>query len=461
MSQRRRNNSFKGFLSRLFPRPSTSHRFGASPITDANVTQGTDWNAVYRDRYNYQRDTVLSEALLAWRLNPMARRLTNLAKHYVVDNIEFHCKDEPTANFLGEFWNHPLNRLGMHLGEWADELALTGNLFLLITTDSAGMSYIRVMPTDQVKEIETAANDIQQETAYMPKATGADPDPVHILNYWAYKNRKPKTVMLHYTVNRLAGMKWGEPDMAPLLPWLARYASWLEDRVRLNRFRQAFLYVVKGKWMGPDDKAAREKELNANPPQPGSVLLTDETESWDVISPKLDSSEANTDGLALKKFIAGGYGFPLHWLAEPESSTRTTAEAAGTPTFKSMEDRQKFFLTIVKEVLEVAVSRRRQKGDASMTNDKISVTASDISERDNAALALASNQIISAFGQLVAGGFISQDEYLRVVYRFAGEQLPGERPDAPAAAVGPAGARQKAGIHVDSETGDVKIDEPQ
>ena len=109
-----------------------------------------------------------------------------------------------------------------------------------------------------------------------------------------------------------------------------------------------------------------------------------------MINPKLDSFEANNDGLTLKKFIAGGHGVPLHWLAEPESSTRTTAEAAGTPTFKTLEERQQFFLVIVKDVLKVAVARRAQRGDTDVDpTAAISVTAADISERDNAALALA------------------------------------------------------------------------
>ncbi len=173
------------------------------------------------------------------------------------------------------------------------------------------MSYVRVFPTDTIKAIECAPNDVQQEQAYMPKASLDDPDPVHILNYWAYRTRKPKTVMLHFAVNRLAGMQWGEPDLAPLLPWLARYASWLEDRVRLNRYRNAFMFQVKAKGLSAAEKDARQIELNSHPPTPGSVLVTDDAEEWDVIAPKLDAFDANSDGLTLKKYIASGHGVPL------------------------------------------------------------------------------------------------------------------------------------------------------
>jgi hypothetical protein len=442
-----------------------AHTFAASPVSERNVAQGIDWNGVYRDRYNYDREQIYEQALIAWRLNPLARRIIEIQKQYVIDAIEFHCDDEATQKFLQEFWNHPLNKIGEHLAEWSDELALTGNLFPIITTDRAGMSYLRIYPTDMIADIETRRNDVQQELAYMPKATQADQDPTHILNYWSYADRKPKSVMLHFAVNKLAGMKWGEPDIAPLLPWLARYASWLEDRVRLNRFRQAFLYVVRGKYDSEAQKAQRQNELTANPPAPGSILVTDQSEDWGILNPQLDSFEANTDGLALKKFIAGGRGFPLHWLAEPESSTRTTAEAAGTPTFKNLASRQMMFLSMLKELLTIVVKRRAQTMQDVKADALITVTAADISERDNAALALASTHVITSFGQLWANGFIDADEYLRIVYRFSGEVLPDARPDNPAARKTPIKPNNTAPasdqITVDSKTGDVKIKEPK
>ncbi len=174
------------------------------------------------------------------------------------------------------------------------------------------------------------------------------------------------------------------------------------------------------------------------------------------MDPKLDSFEANNDGLALKKFIAGGHGIPLHWLAEPESSTRTTAEAAGTPTFKTLEERRALFLALVQTVLKVAVARRAARGDATVdANAQVYVKAADISERDNASLALASTQTINSFGLLWAANLITADEFLRIVYRFAGEVVPADRPDNPhPEIIANNNARSGAGgIHVDAETG--------
>ena len=172
------------------------------------------------------------------------------------------------------------------------------------------------------------------------------------------------TVALHYAINRPVAAAWGESDLAPLLRWLSRYSAWLEDRARLNRFRQIFMYVVRGLFGSKAERLARQNELNANPPNPGSILVTDAaTESWGVLHPQLDSFEAGEDGLALKKMLAAGSGNPLHFLAEPESSTRTTAEAAGGPTFRHYEQRQNFFMWMVGDRGPGGVVRRRARVD--------------------------------------------------------------------------------------------------
>ena len=62
--------------------------------------------------------------------------------------------------------------------------------------------------------------------------------------------------MLHYAINRPVGAQWGESDLAPVLRWLSRYAAWLEDRARLNRFRTAFLYIVHAKFSSEAERRA-------------------------------------------------------------------------------------------------------------------------------------------------------------------------------------------------------------
>jgi hypothetical protein len=224
------------------------------------------------------------------------------------------------------------------------------------------------------------------------------------------------------SIDRL-GAKRGESDLAPLLRWLSRYAAWLEDRARLNRYRNTFLFWVRANFTSQADRLARQAELNANPPNPGSILVTDNSESWEVLAPKLESHEAGEDGLAIKKMIAAGSANPMHFLAEPEGSTRTTAESAGGPTYRHYEQRQLFFKWAIQDLAKAVVRRRKMVDRTVNPESEIITTGTDISARDNAALATAASVIVASMTTMRDRGLIDDYELLRIVYRFAGEVI--------------------------------------
>jgi hypothetical protein len=93
-----------------------------------------------RDRFSYDREEIQNQSLEAWRVNPLARRIVELTTQYIVGGgLSINCKSDPESKFLDQFWNHRLNRMGTRVYEMADELTRTGNLFVLLSTDSAGM----------------------------------------------------------------------------------------------------------------------------------------------------------------------------------------------------------------------------------------------------------------------------------------------------------------------------------
>jgi hypothetical protein len=377
-----------------------------------------------RDRYTADRKELLAQSLDAWRLNPLARRIVELTSEYVVGGgISLTCRHDQTGHFLGQFWNHRLNRMPIRVFEMCDELTRSGNLFVLLSTDESGMSYVRCIPAKEIQKIQSRENDIEQPVAFFPKGSLEDLDPQPYPAYDPLTDDVKKPVMLQYAINRPAGGQWGESDLAPLLRWLSRYTSWLEDRARLNRYRNTFMYVVQAKFNSEAQHKQRQQALNAHPPKPGSILVTDENENWNVINPHLHSTEANEDGLALKKMIACGAGIPLHFLAEPESSTRTTAEAAGGPTFRRFQQRQEYFLWLLADVLRVVVERRAKIDTSIDPRAVIELSGTDISARDNSELAAAAADILAVVVDLRDRHLIDDAELLRLVYRFTGESV--------------------------------------
>src|SRR5437868_7557788 len=98
--------------------------------------------------------------------------------------------------------------------------------------------------------------------------------------------------------------------------------------------------------------------------------------------------------------ISAGSGNPLHFLAEPESATRTTAEAAGGPTFRHYEQRQNYFLWLLGDVLQVITNRRALVDAQIDATAETTITGSDISARDNASLAQAADLVASGFANM-------------------------------------------------------------
>ena len=50
--------------------------------------------------------------------------------------------------------------------EWSDELCRSGELFILISTGPAGMSYLPAIPALDIVAIETAEHDLEQELSF-------------------------------------------------------------------------------------------------------------------------------------------------------------------------------------------------------------------------------------------------------------------------------------------------------
>ena len=393
-----------------------------SPITDNNFVPN-GMSGAYTDRNSWDRKQIFAESLRAWRVNPIARRIVRLIRSFVLGKgLTINCDDEATQKFLFSWWTDPLNQFKKNIKRWVDENTRTGNLFFLYTVQADGMTTIRAVPAEQIEEIVSKDNDIEQEVRYNKDELGTE--------YWeAYDSTKEQnSFMVHYAINQPVGSCWGEGDLPPVLVWIGRFSTWLEDRVRLNHFRSVFMYIVQGTFKNAGDKEARQKYLNANPPKAGTVLVTDPSEQWGIMSAQLDAFDASVDGMAVKKMIAAGVGFPLHYLAEPEGSTQTTAEAAGTPTFRSLEETQDELFDMLIDMAKIAVQVRARFDTSVKPNAVIGITGPDITERDNATLALALGRAYPNLADLFDRDGINDAEFLRLAYKMFAEVWKGKTP---------------------------------
>ena len=228
----------------------------------------------------------------------------------------------------------------------------------------------------------------------------------------------------------MVGAVFGESDLQTVRYWINMYTDFLENRARLNFFRQLFSFVLQKNFQSQAEKEAYVRSFAAAlPKKSGGLLALSSDEVLGVINPQLASFEAETDAVMIKRMISTGSGIPMHYLSEPEGSTRTTAEAAGTPTFKRFKRRQQYLVHAVYNILQVALEVRRLHDSKLPRRPVIKVVTPDITERDNATLGMAVQRVTAAFIPLYNAGKITARELMRLVYKFLAESPPDEIPD--------------------------------
>lgn len=423
-------------------RPSTLNSV-ASRVDDAPGWAGLS-GGLYGANQPHDYDSgkiqeIYQDALEAWRKNPIAWRTIAITTDYIVgDKFTVNSPVKTLDRFVKFFWNHPKNLMPLRLESLSDELSRAGDLFILLFRNPQdGMSYIRTVTKDRIERIETAANDWETELVYYERQDIGDPKP------W-YSPTHPEAgyqdaIMLHYAINRPLGALMGESDLTTQLPWLLRYSRMLEDRVRLHWAMRAFLWLVTV----PSNRVAEKKEQYRNPPDGGSIIVKDETETWEAQAPNLRGSDAKYDMQAVRAMIDAGSGYPPHWRGDAGDISLATAQAMQGPTERHLLRRQRHFIYMIQDILYHAyeraveigmarplpkaqeVSGRRSSGG--LYDHLFTIHLPDISRFDNRELASAARDITQAYStlaaQLPALTPSLAKEAIRAAFKFAGEPI--------------------------------------
>lgn len=304
------------------------------------------------DRPWYEVHTNLKLAQTLYRTNPLAARIIGMTTDFTIGRGIEVSGDA----WVRAFWGHPQNALDLRAYRWCDELTRSGELFIVLSPNPVdGMQYLREIPAQQIDRITTDPDDLERELSFhqltddpqghdWPSALAAAPD---------------QQCMLHFAINKPVGETRGYSDLHQIARWLERYDQWLEDRVRINRFKGAYLWHVQIDRALPAQLETKRAQY-ARIPNPGSIIISDATEKWTAVRPEIGADDVEPDGKALRLMIAAGSGIPLHFLGEGESATRATAREMGVATFRHFVHRQHVFASILRAVIATAAQRAGQ-----------------------------------------------------------------------------------------------------
>jgi len=379
----------------------------AATISVRVSDQDPGWGALSGRDYERTQSEIqelYTDALEAWRKNPMAKRTVDIVNDFVIgDGISMASPFRPLQRFIDAFWHHRKNFIDNRLEPILSELTVAGDVFpVLFLNRMDGLSYIRFIVKADVLKIQTQANDWETETEYheRPRNPG---DPPRV---WFTPDHPQAddvdAVALHYAVNRPLGTLMGEPDLATLIPWLLRYSRMLEDRVRLNAFVRAFLWIVTV----PTNRVESKREQYEHAPDSGSVIVKDEGETWEAVTPNLRGNDASHDLESVRRMIYAGTGSPPHWFGE-RGSNLAEATAMQNPAERHLKRRQQYFVFLLSDVVWYGYQRARLAVPSlpdlpSQSYDKLFAPAvPDVSRTDNQALAEAASKLTDVWKALV------------------------------------------------------------
>ena len=391
----------------------------------------------------YQKDLMPSTYLElhnliyeSYHANPLAFAIIEMTTSFVLGKgITVDAVDPDVQHVLLNFWRE--NTMDERIYNICTELALYGEIFVRFFVNKYnGSVKVRLIDPSLIDLIESDPEDIETPLRFHRRPIGQtisatdppqNPTPITRLDastsYTQGEWYRAGEEMLQFAINKVSNARRGNSDLATLLPWLRRYKDWLTDRVRINKYKSAFLYDVTLR--GADKKAIDRKKMEYTyPPEPGSVIIHNETEQWSAVQPQIQANDAKEDGRAIKLMIAAGAGVPEHYLSDSSQGNRATAAEMSLPTLLKFQRRQRLIRRIICCMLDRVIEEAQQAGRLDRQRDiSYDVTFPEIDVEDNQQLASSVNSLVNALVTARQQRWLSDETAMRLLFKFAGEEI--------------------------------------
>lgn len=372
----------------------------------------------------------------AWNANPLAAAIIEMTTSFVLgQGVTVEASNKKVQHLLRGFWNDPANRMDERVYTLCQELALYGEIFVRFFVNAYdGTIKIRLIDPSLIDQIETDPEDVEtplrfhrrpfgQTTAQIAIPVGTVGAPGLSLAETEGEWFRAGSEVVQFAINKVSNAKRGRSDLATLLPWLRRYKDWLTERVRINKYKSAFLWDVQ--LTGADKKSIDRKRIEYGfPPEPGSVILHNEAEKWTAVQPAINANDASEDGRALKLMVAVGAGLPEHYLSDGSQGNHATAAEMGLPTLLRFQRRQNVMKCILTTILDRVILEARRVGTLGKSLDSsYDIIFPEINCDDQQILASSTLSLSNALTQAKAQGWVSDETAMRLLFQMVGVEV--------------------------------------
>lgn len=415
------------------------------------------------------------------------------------DELTWDAPDPKVKAVVERFVGDPDNDLDAEFPRYCTELVVFGELVLpIFLTKENGDVRLGYLLPEQVEDVIWRKGDAKRAVAVLQKRPGADesrylwiiprPDVTHDGRYPPHPSLTPGTEP--HAVDGVDGLPVVLPigadgDVLPeirkvldagdvkvagyafyhrtgcLVSGRGRGIYWrtkdwlkaLDDHVfaalrnAVLRARYVFTVTLDGAPASEIEK--KQRQLNANPPAPGTVLVKGSGEHWDVVAPGVPEADGIQELATLvQKLIGLAEGVPAHEIAAEADVNRNTASESRQASLKRAKRLQREIAAMLTEWVSYQVDQKVYAGQLSADADRTALPVlPDLDARDEAQAAQSVAQAVPAMVTAVTEELVLQEDARAYLYALMGRKAPEK--DEWAKALAEAASKRDEGAYAD------------
>lgn len=398
--------------------------------------------------YDHRRAVDLSYKLADY--NPIARRVANIMKSYVVGSGVTWEVDEDADNYdrlhetIERFWDNPYNKMRLRLPDRVRALSITGEQCWSVAVDTKGQVKIGYIDPEAIETVILDPMNAERAAAVILRVKGTDGQPLTLKcvacvedpnarGYGRLMAAEPNEPFVFpgkgtaggdltgtyggscffWRVNAPSNASRGRPDILAAINWIDAYETILANDVDRTDYQTRFTWDVM--LAGADDKKVNERTkqiATKGPPKSGTVNVHNDSETWTAVTPDLHMQDAQAGADLILSFIATGTDLPKTWLNGLMDANRATAAEMPEPTYMVLEERQTFVQDMLAEVLCFVLDQAEVAGTLPSRDAlnpepwPVAVTMPELVRKDIAPAASALQSVVTALTTALEGHII-------------------------------------------------------
>ena len=322
-----------------------------------------------RDLNPALHDRAVELAGQAWNRQPLARALVELPIAYLTaGGVRLRVEDETAQQALDRWWSDPITDFPRRLGGLMRDGFLTGEVAWPIAVGPNGSTRLGWLDPRRIASVVTDPDNaslpiVVEAQSRMP----GEPPPKYRVALALEESELGDDArglremanggdILYWQLGAPAGATRGLPELLPALDWLDGYERNLWAEAERVEYQRSFVWDVTLANATPDQIEKRAGEISA--PQPGSVRVHNESESWQSLSPDIDGADLSEVSRLLRNHILAAVSIPEHWIGGAADVNRATAAEMGSPAYRGLEARQRQWTEILRRAAEIELMHR-------------------------------------------------------------------------------------------------------